>query len=1019
MNLRNLLGNGHDRPPAPEMADADDVAKYTQEWAQSNPLEATRNRQTPIDAEEAPFAKQAEDAEELARNVKHKAEFPWLFDPSHGVRWDFNPVQLRNLSQTNTWVGMLVQTISKEVSETPWTIIGETGRVETQKRLSTHPEERQPLAKQEGAELPDATAETIHDLLMRPNPDITWQDMVEMWMGDLLEIGSLATVKAFHRSAYDGDELVMDADQIKPRALQPTAPEVWTKDHHERTGLVDGYWQFDDHRAPGSGDPDGSTVGYRGGGSPDFFDATELLWTDMTPRTNRRYGIPPTLLVEDFLQSLDLAITQEQQYLSRGSIPSGAWIFEEWDREHMKERRQEMEENVKGKPHKSLMFAGQGGDVRFEAMSMNFQELEFTERMKWYARVVASAFQVPTAVVGIEPERVNYNTFQGERENFESNTLGPYLQKLERVINHDLIHPHWGSSYRFEFKPGMSESTRKMISDRVTSEFNAGVRRRNEARREIGLVEVDDEHDGFQDEVVEGTAPDEGGPLDDLALALDKTNGAAVEFPNAGGPAFETHTTLIDFCDDLAAVCDGGVFVGDNEYPDGMAANLDGQPVRAVGVGERKAYAVWSRYRDEAVALSDPHTIDSASDVVEQSTAKQEGPFDDYPEAASENAQMALDARDDTDNPNDCGTDTGWARANQLADGEALSRETVGRMAAFDRHRQNSEMDDDEGRADCGWMMWKAWGGDEGVDWAMDKLDELEQSAGDSGNANLRKDEPLRETDDWWQFDVQPGMVDDLADEIAGDVSELFDRVLSDDEVQQIIDRLATEEETSKSLSALSRRLRELFEDSDVVARVEQALREETAAAATQTVEETLSEAADADVETDVDIDAIREQLDNRTVEFADSFVDEMQDDILDTVGDGWASGASTQDIADEIAEQADINEGWGGAEKIARQELHMATGEARSEVAADLDKIEVWQTSGDGRVRDAHDEMQGTWKYPGESFVVDYSAEGRGVKQESVPGDSEPGIGCRCTTLLRDRATVDDSDYAGDGSLN
>jgi len=510
MRLRDLLGNGTDRPPAPEMADADDIAKYADDWARANPLEAQRGRQSSFDAEEAPFAKASD---EVARNVKHKAEFPWLYDPSHGVRWDFSPIQLRNLSQTNTWVGMLVQTISKEISETPWTIVGETGRAETQKRLATHPEKRQPIAKQEGAELPDAQAEDIHDLLMRPNPDDTWQDMVEMWMGDLLEIGSLGTVKAFHRRAYgEDDRLALDADQIKPRALQPTAPEVWTKDYHERTGIVDGYWQFDDHRSPGSGDPDGSTVGFRGGGSPDFFDSAEMLWTDMTPRTNRRYGIPPTLLVEDFLQSLDLAITQEQQYLSRGSIPSGAWVFEEWDREHMKERRQEMEENVKGKPHKSLMFAGQGGDVRFEAMSMNFQELEFTERMKWYARVVASAFQVPTAVVGIEPERVNYNTFQGERENFESNTLGPYLQKLERVINQDLIRPHWGADYRFEFKPGMSESTRKMISERVTREFNAGVRTRNEVRREIGLPEVeDDEDEGFKSEVATPDAGEEGG----------------------------------------------------------------------------------------------------------------------------------------------------------------------------------------------------------------------------------------------------------------------------------------------------------------------------------------------------------------------------------------------------------------------------------------------------------------------------------------------------------------------------
>ena len=100
--------------------------------------------------------------------------------------------------------------------------------------------------------------------------------------------------------------------------------------------------------------------------------------------------------------------------------------------------------------------------------------------------------------------------------------------------------------------------------------------------------------------------------------------------------------------------------------------------------------------------------------------------FSDYPDAAKENAQMALDAKEETGNPNDCGTQTGWNRASQLASGEAVSEEVVGKMSAFNRHRKNSDMDDDEGKADCGWMMWKAWGGDEGVDWASRKMESLE-----------------------------------------------------------------------------------------------------------------------------------------------------------------------------------------------------------------------------------------------------------------------------------------------------
>jgi len=130
-----------------------------------------------------------------------------------------------------------------------------------------------------------------------------------------------------------------------------------------------------------------------------------------------------------------------------------------------------------------------------------------------------------------------------------------------------------------------------------------------------------------------------------------------------------------------------------------------------------------------SAGFSDLNPMQSEEDMDEMSEELAEG-YDDYPEAAKENAQMALDAREETDNPNDCGTDVGWRRANQLASGESLSRDVIAKMSAFNRHRQNSEMDDDEGKADCGWMMWKAWGGDEGVDWAMDKLDSIEEENG-------------------------------------------------------------------------------------------------------------------------------------------------------------------------------------------------------------------------------------------------------------------------------------------------
>jgi len=953
---RRFGGDTADAPPAPNKASAEQVARYARQWqATHGPIEADTGGGRDDPTMSLPFAK-TEDADD--RRVKHKAQFPWLYDPSRGVRWDFDPIELRNLAQENTWVGMLVQSITKEVAETPWTIVKSEDRAETRKRLTTHPEKRAPMAKANGQEYADVTAERIDDLLRDPNPDESWQDSAEQWMADLLEVGSTSVVKYFPDSAYangrdDSDVLAVDSRSVRPRALQTSAPEVWTKDYSGTTGLLDGFWQFDQRKSPGSGKSGGGTSGTHGFRTPVFFDKDEIMWTDMTPRSNRRYGMPPTLLVDDFLQSLDLAINQEQQYLSRGSIPSGAWVFEEWDREEVKEWKTENAENVKGKPHKSLMFAGRGGDVRFEPMSMNFSELEFTERMKWYARVVASVFQVPTAVVGIEPEKVNYNTFQGERENFEENTLGPYLQKLERFVNDELIRPHWGSAYHFEFKPGISETTRQAMSERLRSEVQAGIRTPNEARTDLGMDEAMGEG---ADELgpVDGSSDPDTDPFGDVAMSA-------------------TEPTAKDVFD------------------------INGTTVN----------------------ISPPDYVVEAAEAADK----------------AQNADLI---------PPGCGGEEarGEQRKREILNGE-VGPDIVDEIATYlTSHAEDvtaegapNDWTKDEW-SDCGNAQYAKWGGQgdgRSMEWAQQKSDEVAEARGEtptykfvesvsgSGNASesVRKDEPLRGTDEWYQFDVQPAAIEALQDDIADDVAKLYDEVLASDDIQQTIERLAADDEgdeIGKSATTLARQLKEVLSQTRIAGDIADAIREHSAEAVRETLQETIED-ADGNERPDpdaVDVEAVTSKLRDRDVGFANRFADQMAEDIRETVGDGWADGKNSFEIREDIADQADITEGWGGAERIARQELQIATGEARSDVAADLDKVEVWNDSGDDRVRPPHADMDGAWKRPGEEWEVDYSEVGRGVEKESVPGDSEPGIGCRCTTLLRDIDEVDDDNHAG-----
>ncbi len=97
--------------------------------------------------------------------------------------------------------------------------------------------------------------------------------------------------------------------------------------------------------------------------------------------------------------------------------------------------------------------------------------------------------------------------------------------------------------------------------------------------------------------------------------------------------------------------------------------------------------------------------------------------YTDYPKQATENAKIAIRYAEEN-GWGDCGTNVGKQRANQLANGEPISEETISRMASFERHRQNSTKELGDG---CGRLMWLAWGGDEGVEWAQRKLEQIKK----------------------------------------------------------------------------------------------------------------------------------------------------------------------------------------------------------------------------------------------------------------------------------------------------
>lgn len=100
--------------------------------------------------------------------------------------------------------------------------------------------------------------------------------------------------------------------------------------------------------------------------------------------------------------------------------------------------------------------------------------------------------------------------------------------------------------------------------------------------------------------------------------------------------------------------------------------------------------------------------------------------FTDYPESIKNNAQKALDWANEN-GWGTCGTEVGKIRANQLANGEPISVETIKRMYSYlSRHKVDLETSKsyEDG---CGKLMWDAWGGDEALTWSESKLSNIQK----------------------------------------------------------------------------------------------------------------------------------------------------------------------------------------------------------------------------------------------------------------------------------------------------
>ena len=96
--------------------------------------------------------------------------------------------------------------------------------------------------------------------------------------------------------------------------------------------------------------------------------------------------------------------------------------------------------------------------------------------------------------------------------------------------------------------------------------------------------------------------------------------------------------------------------------------------------------------------------------------------YADYGEGVRNNAKRGIELNER--NGNKCATQTGKVRAQQLADGDAISLQTIKRMHSY-LSRAETYYDNADSNSDCGYISYLLWGGKAALGWSRNKLREL------------------------------------------------------------------------------------------------------------------------------------------------------------------------------------------------------------------------------------------------------------------------------------------------------
>jgi len=226
-------------------------------------------------------------------------------------------------------------------------------------------------------------------------------------------------------------------------------------------------------------------------------------------------------------------------------------------------------------------------------------------------------------------------------------------------------------------------------------------------------------------------------PLDTRVLGIEQPSTVVPEWPSFSKVGFEK--VSIDYDDTLST--DRGKELAKRLLEEGkelvvVTRRRDEQmdEVRKVAkeLGIDKVYNTngqlkWKKLKELGIKKHIDNNPDEIKAIKENVPSIETQKFEemesvsDYPDSVKNNAKAVLKYVEEN-GWGSCGTEVGKIRANQLANGEPISIDTVKRMYSY-LSRHEVDLESSKGYGDgCGKLMYDSWGGKSALSWAESKL---------------------------------------------------------------------------------------------------------------------------------------------------------------------------------------------------------------------------------------------------------------------------------------------------------